>query len=302
IVNCIHAGDHKNGCGASEACQHCSAVNLLLKSINDSKTSSGEIVITTKAKGFMLPMNLFETVTPFELNGEQFYIVALYDISDTKRRRTLERVFFHDILNTSGGLRGLISLLKEEIPSEYKPDLEFVEDTFSDLIDEVIAQRQLMEAENNELKIDFMTLRSDEVIDSIAKLYKNHEVAKNKAIIIEKNEKIIFKSDLVLLKRVLGNMVKNALEASGKGEKIVLGCRKRVSGGSKLLEFWVNNRQTMPKSTQLQVFNRSFSTKGSERGLGTYSMKLFGERYLKGEVSFESDDSSGTTFYLRLKC
>ncbi|MBK8046925.1 MAG: hypothetical protein IPK16_07250 [Anaerolineales bacterium] len=50
---------------------------------------------------------------------------------------------------------------------------------------------------------------------------------------------------------------------------------------------------------QLQVFQRSFSTKGNGRGLGTYSMKLLTERYLQGEVGFVSTPESGTTFFAR---
>ncbi|MCP4426270.1 MAG: ATP-binding protein, partial [Chloroflexi bacterium] len=52
----------------------------------------------------------------------------------------------------------------------------------------------------------------------------------------------------------------------------------------------------MPRDVQLQVFQRSFSTKGSGRGLGTYSMKLLSERYLDGRVSFQSSLAEGTIF------
>lgn len=38
----------------------------------------------------------------------------------------------------------------------------------------------------------------------------------------------------------------------------------------------------LPLLVQLQIFNRSFSTKGKGRGTGTYSMKLLTKRYLKG--------------------
>jgi sensor histidine kinase regulating citrate/malate metabolism len=48
------------------------------------------------------------------------------------------------------------------------------------------------------------------------------------------------------------------------------------------------------------MFQRSFSTKGSDRGLGTYSMKLLGERYLHGEVEFTTSQEEGTTFRLIL--
>jgi sensor histidine kinase regulating citrate/malate metabolism len=50
----------------------------------------------------------------------------------------------------------------------------------------------------------------------------------------------------------------------------------------------------------LQIFQRSFSTKGAGRGLGTYSIKLLGERYLHGTVSFASSAEQGTIFQISL--
>ncbi len=44
------------------------------------------------------------------------------------------------------------------------------------------------------------------------------------------------------------------------------------------------------------MFQRSFTTKGEGRGLGTYSMKLLSERYLNGRVEFTSSPEHGTTF------
>jgi signal transduction histidine kinase len=55
----------------------------------------------------------------------------------------------------------------------------------------------------------------------------------------------------------------------------------------------------MPRHVQQQLFQRSFSTKGGGRGLGTYSIKLLSERYLKGDVSFVSSQAEGTTFTVR---
>jgi len=56
----------------------------------------------------------------------------------------------------------------------------------------------------------------------------------------------------------------------------------------------------MPPEVAPQVFQRSFSTKGADRGLGTWSMKLFAEEYLGGAVSFQTDRERGTTFSLVL--
>ncbi len=65
--------------------------------------------------------------------------------------------------------------------------------------------------------------------------------------------------------------------------------------------FAVHNPEVMPSEVQLQVFQRSFSTKAETgRGIGTYSMRLFGERYLGGTMSFISRESEGTTFRLTI--
>ena len=57
----------------------------------------------------------------------------------------------------------------------------------------------------------------------------------------------------------------------------------------------MNNIKFIPRDIQLQIFNRSFSTKGQNRGLGTYSMKLLSS-FLKGDINFTSSEENGTTF------
>jgi signal transduction histidine kinase len=106
------------------------------------------------------------------------------------------------------------------------------------------------------------------------------------------SEAITIWSDQALLGRVVANMTKNALEASAPGDTVTLGC----DNDHDYLRIWVHNPQPMPRRVQLQIFQRSFSTKGDSRGLGTYSMKLLSERYLQGRVSFESNEEAGTTF------
>ena len=102
------------------------------------------------------------------------------------------------------------------------------------------------------------------------------------------------------MKRILGNMIKNALESSEIGEAVIIGCKKVLLKDCEYVQFWVNNQSVIPRSVQLQIFQRSFSTKGGNRGLGTYSMKLLGERYLDGHVGFTTHEKDGTTFHIRI--
>jgi len=94
-------------------------------------------------------------------------------------------------------------------------------------------------------------------------------------------------TDRRLLLRVLGNMLKNGLEATAKGNTVAMDCRDP----EKEVVFAVQNPEVMPQEVQLQVFQRSFSTKGQPgRGIGTYSIKLLAEQYLGGKGGFGVQD------------
>ena len=128
--------------------------------------------------------------------------------------------------------------------------------------------------------------------------FRAHALARNRAIrIAEDSQDVVIYTDDSILRRVLQNMLKNALEASQRGGTITAGCRD----AGEEVEFWVHNPEAMPEPVRLQVFQRSFSTKGIGRGLGTYSMRLLSERYLKGTVTFDSGAENGTIFRARYR-
>ena len=158
----------------------------------------------------------------------------------------------------------------------------------SRLIEEIESQRDLASAERGELAPKPVRIASRRLLEDLAGFYRGHEVARGKSIELDPGtEDVQLSADRVLLSRVLGNMLKNALEATPDGGVVKAGCRKDGDG----LVFWVNNPAVMSEESKLQVFMRSYSTKGADRGLGTYSMKLITERYLEGK---------GTKFFARI--
>jgi len=155
----------------------------------------------------------------------------------------------------------------------------------------------LLQAENASLVINPLRINSIEFLEVVERDLRFHEVAIGKVIELDKaSEEVIFTSDPVILRKIVNNMVKNALEASEPGEKIVLNARRI---GEKL-RISVHNHAFMPPEVEMQVFMRSFSTKGVQRGLGTYSMKVLGEQCLGGKVNFVTHPVDGTTFYIDL--
>ncbi len=125
------------------------------------------------------------------------------------------------------------------------------------------------------------------------RFYANDDIAKDKHIKIDKDSvNIEIISDRTILRRIIANIIKNAYEATPKGGTITIGCD--VINDDKI-EFWVHNPGYIPQDIQMQIFQRSFSTKDLNRGIGTYSMKLLSS-FLDGSINFTSTEENGTKF------
>jgi Signal transduction histidine kinase len=290
VLQCIHAIESEGGCGTTEYCRTCGAVRAILVS-QKGNVSVQEYLLSRE--GNLDPLELRVTATPLNIYNGTFTIFTITDISHEKRRRALERIFFHDVLNTTGGLTGYFEMMEEENPQIKEEYLITIKRLLRKLIDEIKAQVELAAAESNELAANPKAIDSINCIQEVCEFYRHHIVAENRTICVDPNAKqIMFVSDSTLLRRVLGNMIKNALEASPENGIVTVGCAHH----NEFVEFWVHNTSFIPRNVQLQIFQRSFSTNGSNRGLGTYSMKLLSERYLHGKVSFTTSQEEGTTF------
>jgi hypothetical protein len=297
IFNCVNALSSPGGCGTAKACRVCGAGTAILESMTKAVKAEKECRITTCENDMTRSLELMVTAAPLPINGDQYYILSLADISDEKRRMFLERVFLHDVVNIAGGLKTIINYLKFPEKLDTNLDLLHMADvSTTSLLEEIASHSSLVSAEIGELKVDYIETRSKDLLYDVVQILAWNDAAKAKSIYVTENsENVIFSTDKILLRRILVNLAKNALEACNKGETVTLSCHK--SGND--VKFIVNNKGIIPEEIQMQIFQRSFSTKGSSRGIGTYSIKLFTERYLKGKVCFTSNEETGTTFTAR---
>lgn len=293
-VNCVNANDSEGGCGTSEFCRTCGATKAILESILGNSSVQECRILTTSNTA----LDLRITATPITIDKQQFTIFAIKDISNEKRRKNLERVFFHDILNSTGGIAGLSEILLEtENLEEIKNISKILNQAAESVIDEIQWQRQLNWAELGELKLSVVQFDSIDFLNELIHTHAIHQLTNKKKVDINPeciNSEVL--TDKVLLRRILFNMIKNALEASPSHSEVILSC----SPNHNKTRFSVYNPGFIPRDIQHQIFQRSFSTKGEGRGIGTYSMKLLGEKYLKGKVGFESTENKGTTFYIEI--
>lgn len=290
---CVRASGAPAGCGTTEACRNCGGAIATAGALAGRATGA-DCRIQTIVCGQDLDLTVM--ATPFIYKGEAFIMLAATDDHDRQRRRQLEQVFFHDVLNTAGGVQGLLQVMNEPdrpdfVVEKYLPVAERASVT---LVDELISQRDIASAENGDLPVTRVEIVTGAFLRDIADRFAAHPLSVGKHIVVSPDAaELILKTDRTLLSRVIVNLIKNALEAEPKGGTVTVSCRKKADHAV----FTVHNPTTMSPAVRDQVFQRSFSTKGEGRGLGTYSVRLLTENYLGGRVKFTSDPEDGTTFH-----
>lgn len=295
LFGCVHAPEGPGGCGTSQACAHCGAVLAILEAQHKGTPVRSECLLTLR-RGDHHESAEFEIVaSPLAVGPHRFIAVILHDLSATKRRDALERLFHHDVANLMQGIRGWADLLASGASSSR--DIAQKLAHLTDLLDrELKSHRAMAQAERDELKPGLRALLPLEILVDVGDLLSRHALARNREVeILPAPEEVIY-TDPELLSRVVLNMAVNAVEASFTGETITLSAQ--LEGPD--ITFRVHNPGTIPEDIRSRIFQRSFSTKASVgRGLGTYAMKLFGETVLHGKVGFDTGPE-GTTFWIRI--
>ncbi|MFQ5729296.1 MAG: sensor histidine kinase [Waddliaceae bacterium] len=293
-IKCLNSSKTKGGCGTSDACMECGAFLSILSALQGHEMEAECRIIhkeTNKALDFAVH------TFPLEKKGEVFAVMSFKDISNIKRREVLERIFLHDLLNIAGGLQGLSSVLTKLPENERSKVIVMIQQASTELVEEIQGLRQLLYAEMGNLRPFIAETTTTEVINKQLMLYTNHSITKKRRLFLcPEAVDTPIRTDASLLGRVIGNMIKNALEASKQNGTVSISCKVDKNQ----VEFSVHNETFIPESDQLKIFQRSFSTKGKGRGIGTYCIKLLTENYLQGKVRFDSSEDKGTTFYVQI--
>ena len=295
IVQCIHAKKMPGGCGTSEFCATCGAAVSMVVCLGTNKAEERKCSITVNREGKHQDLFFIVRSCPIQLETRRFILLFLRDITQQQNWANLERVFFHDISNLIHGIMGRSEILPFEPEGErFKLSKEIFQLSLR-LAQEVSIQRSLLKSGIGEYDPVKKAIEISDIFNELNLIFKNHPASQDKILVFP--EDLIprtFFSDYSLLIRILNNMITNALEASDNGEQIVIKFEERDDK----LVFSVANNKYIPDHIALRIFQRNFSTKDElGRGLGTYSMRLFGENILGGKVHFTSSKKTGTVFY-----
>lgn len=288
-LGCVEAGRGPDGCGTSPACMTCGAARAFLCIEGGAQGAvREECLFTRHGHGGEESLEYEAGVT--RLDGG-LTMIALRDISGEKRRRVLERCFLHDALNAAGGMQGMAEL----VVAGDERFAGMLPGAAAALVEELRCHQAILSAETGELVPEREMVQVGALFDEVVALYGGSRLRRGWRVELDPAG-VALVSDRVLLRRILGNLLKNAIEASCSGSVVRMSAR--CDRGR--VVFTVRNPGEMAADVQQRIFRRSFSTKATRgRGIGTWSVKLLAERYLGGTVSFSCAGGS-TVFSVEL--
>ncbi len=294
-LQCVHANREAAGCGTTAYCSTCGAAIAVVSSLGQDIPCERLCPLSATRGGD--PVNLVFLVRsqPLTIDSRKFILLFLQDITLQEQRAALERTFYHDINNMLTMLLQASELLVHTQPSKPAAAIHLAAQR---LVKEVGIQHSLSDGSINSYQPLWDVVPLEVIFSELTAFFDTHPAAGEKHIRFpDVCPDLLVKTDVSLLLRVLCNMIINALEATEQNGTI----RVWAESDPGSIRFCVWNPRAIPPDISRRIFQRGFSTKAQAgRGTGTYSMKLFGEKILGGNVRFSSSETGGTVFILSL--
>lgn len=299
-VDCVYSDITEGGCGTTEYCSSCGAAIAIVTSLSEDVPVQRTCAIKTGSVDGSDDLFIKVRACPIQEEDVKLILLFLQDISEEQRWAALGRVFFHDIANLTSSLAGATEMLREEaeVQGEAEELLGHIDRLAQRMKGEVEIQKHLVRQTDTTYRPLPQLVSSSSVILELKGLFTYHPAAQGRVVVFEPEDReTSLQVDLTLLLRVLGNMITNALEATPPGGRV----RFWTDRSDDELTFRVWNAGVIRPDVEDRIFQRNISSKEEAgRGLGTYSMKLFGEKFLGGRVGFTTSEKDGTTFRLAL--
>ncbi|MEM3384166.1 MAG: ATP-binding protein [Nitrososphaeria archaeon] len=205
----------------------------------------------------------------------------------------------HDIRNPLQSIEGAIYLIKEELKSlpleshkkrELEEIIEIIQ-TQNDYIDHIVSDLHAFAKTPSSHPTE---TEIQQVISEALKILRIPDNIQVKLVIQENLRKQFF--DPSFLKRILVNLIENAIQAMPKGGELTID----VFEDEQNLHIHVEDTGVgIAEEDKPVIFTPLFTTKAKGQGLGLAVCKKLVEAH-NGEISFESKQGKGTRFKIKL--
>jgi PAS domain S-box-containing protein len=208
------------------------------------------------------------------------------------------RMVGHDIRNPLQAIAGDLYLIDSDVASLNEGDVKkSLQESVKSIEDNLMYIAKIIEDLQDYARVMTPIRESVSFEKVVAEVMLIVPIADNLQVIIDLEDGLpIFSSDYSMLKRVLSNLVHNAVQAMSNGGTLTI----RAYQVDKQIIFSVEDTGIgIPEEIKAKLFQPMFTTKAKGQGLGLAVVKRLVEA-LNGEITFESQQGKGTKFMVKL--
>lgn len=240
---------------------------------------------------------------PLVYGGQPGALVFLRDISERKRleslREDMERIARHDLKTPLNAVINLPLLMLDEggLSEEQASMLRMVHEAGLRMLDQIDQSLTLYRIETRSFELDPQPVDLPDLLIRVARDLSTLAQGLGVDLALDLGPgPVCARGDVLLCRTMFANLIKNAVEAAGRGGRASV----RLEAGSGWASVAVHNPGAVPKSLRGGFFEK-YASVGKRRGagLGTYSARLSAEAQ-GGSIAMETGEEQGTTITVRL--
>jgi signal transduction histidine kinase len=222
-------------------------------------------------------------------------------------KRQLTDMIVHDLQNPLAGMSAAIQVLRSggDLSTSAQQALTEASRRCQDLNQMILNVLQVSRAETNELQVHLEDLDLARLSHEVAEAFQSAAELDARSVVVDVPGEVTLRTDGTLVRRILQNLIRNALRHTPRGTKVVV--RISPEAGNKIRLSVIDDGPGIPKEVQADLFepySASALRKAGVRvdvGLGLPSCKVMATA-LSAELRVESDKGRGTAFSLLLPC
>lgn len=285
ILYCINSSQPPNGCGTTPPCATCGAAIAMMGAISEDKMLDQTCVLAAEKNGTKIERCLSVKAVPIKVDGRRWVMILAQDGAD-------QHSYTSKVENLLHGVKDLLAEMDatEEQPVSANQDIaQRIQRAVEELSIEIALHHVLRHEEESELLLHKNPVSVDEIRRELQLQLDGY------ADIADRNLQqqwpaadVRLTTNIHLLARILANMLLTVRDATREGGTV----RLDTAVNEDVIMWEVSSEVYIPSAIQHAMFQKNKST--PERGIGNYAMKLLGEHYLNGKISFASTEEDGT--------
>jgi two-component system, NtrC family, nitrogen regulation sensor histidine kinase NtrY len=214
----------------------------------------------------------------------------------------LARRLAHEIKNPLTPIQLAIQELRRRSPKDIDPDFKrLLEDSVDIVHDEIGALTRLVNEFSQFARLPEVSPETIDFGTFVREFLDAYNEFEGQATITVKipEETITVSLDRVLMRRVLANLVTNAIQAAGK-QPALIEIEIRLDEAREFASIHVSdNGPGVPEDNRARIFEPYFTTKSEGTGLGLAIVKKIVLQH-KGQISLQPREPTGATFIIEL--